>query len=313
MITMTRPKNQGAVCKKPVRARCTRSFPRSRSKNIPRQEEYIAQNDELFARVAKGDERARNELIKLNIPLVIYIATQHNMQFSLPDILSIGRMALDIAIDHYDPKRGNFGTYASFWIRQQFHLAIARGGTIVLTPQANYKRWKIGKTTEELGGELEREPTVEEISDASGFSPQVVRNTLMIPYTKLSLQQPLQDGLDTTVEDMLWDSEALSPCQSLELVDRHEWLETLLRKFNDRTRSIIVMRFGLSGEPPMILQDIAIKLNVSRERIRQILNRALYKLRQWASREMELCDGTQETPVATQQLDNHKTMEEDNL
>jgi RNA polymerase primary sigma factor len=238
---------------------------------------------ELGARVQRGDEAAFQKLIEANLRFVVAMAKKYARSgYPLHELINEGNLGLIEAVSRFDPSRGvRFITYASWWIRQAILAAIAHHGQVFrLPPKLKHELYrfetKVGRLTQELG----RRPTVDEISKELGMSEEDVREMLEGTPTEVSLDTPIGgEGAEMRLEDLIQDQHVTPVDEALIAQSFEEQLQTLLSQLDDKERLIIERRFGLGDREPQTLAEIGSDMNLSRERIRQIEERALSKLR----------------------------------
>jgi RNA polymerase primary sigma factor len=240
------------------------------------------EEQKLGARVQKGDEEAFRKLIESNLRFVVAMAKKYARSgYPLHELINEGNMGLIEAASRFDPTRGvRFITYASWWIRQAILAAIAHYGQVFkLPPKLKHELYRFETKVARLTQELGRRPTVDEISKKLGIKEQDVREMLEGTPTEVSLNTPVGEEDEAHLEDLIRDP-AVTPVDDL-LIARslEEQLQTLLSQLDEKERLIIERRFGLGDQEPQTLAEIGSQLHLSRERIRQIEERALGKLR----------------------------------
>lgn len=247
-----------------------------------KQEEEI----ELAKKIKAGSSEARKRMIRSNLRIVVKIAKQY-IHFGLPlmDLIEEGNMGLMRAVDKFNPKRGfRLSTYAAWWIRQAIGRAISQQGRLIRLPvYMNELVVKWNKTNERLSQELGRVPALEEIAKAMNISIKKARQINSWITKTSSLEAPVgEDGKDQ-VKDLIEDTNTESPEAQIAKTMDKELLNELLSRAKERERKVLTMRFGLSDGKPHTLAEVAKKLKVSRERIRQIEEIAIKKLRKLAN------------------------------
>jgi len=238
--------------------------------------------DDLKKAVEEG-KAARHKLIEHNLRLVVSIARRyvgHGMP--LADLIEEGNLGLMRAAEKFDWRRGfRFSTYATWWIRQAVTRGLAEGGrTIRLPVHVGEALTKIGRETQRLSLELGREPTNQELAEATGLSPERIDEYKNASRLPLSLEAPLGEDGETNLGEVLEDTEAANPEHIADHTMLGEDIKRALERLNERQRAIIIMRYGLYGGQPMTLEAAGRKLGVTRERARQIEQEALNRLRQ---------------------------------
>ena len=241
-------------------------------------------------RRAKNDEereRARSELIRANLRFAFSVAKQYqNRGVPLGDLVSEANAGLVRAADKYDPDVGvNFISYAVWWIRQALHSAVQRQGRTVQVPlnrAADLTR--VSRAQEVLRQKLSREPYEEEIATVADLSLDVTRGLVALLQPVRSLDEPTVTGdqgrtlAETLVLDRGEDEDVLPG--GVESDSRREAIARALEVLSPRDRRVLTLYFGLEGSRPMTLQEIALELGVTRERVRQLRDRALKRLRE---------------------------------
>jgi len=240
------------------------------------------EEQDLGARVQAGDEAAFRKLIESNLRFVVAMAKKYSRSgYPLHELINEGNMGLIEAASRFDPSRGvRFITYASWWIRQAILAAIAHyGQTFRLPPKLKHDLYrfetKVGRLTQELG----RRPSIDEISRELGMKEEEVRDLLGATPTEISLNAPIGEEGEMRLEEVIEDHSIMPSDDILIAKSFEDQLQKLLGQLDDKERLIIERRFGLGDLEPQTLAEIGTDLNLSRERIRQIEERALTKLR----------------------------------
>jgi RNA polymerase primary sigma factor len=241
-----------------------------------------AREIELAAKIKKGNKAAKAEMIRANLRLVVKIARDYaNLGLPLLDLISEGNIGLVKAVERFDPaKGGKLSTYGSWWIKQSIKRALAnQGKTIRLPVHLVDKIAKIRRVGAGLSDELGREATDEEIAEEVGMNAGKVTQLKQAAIRPASLDAPVGEDDSTEFGEMVGDVAAVDPFESLS--DKNMQIEVgeLLGQLDDREKKIINARFGLDGSDPITLEEVGDKFGVTRERIRQLQNIALGKLR----------------------------------
>ena len=237
---------------------------------------------EMGVRVQKGDEEAFRRLIEANLRFVVAMAKKYARSgYPLHELINEGNLGLIEAVSRFDPSRGvRFITYASWWIRQAILAAIAHHGQVFsLPPKLKHELYRFETKVARLTQELGRRPSVDEISKELGMTEEDVRGMMEGPPTEVSLSTPVGEENETRLEDLIEDPSVAPVDEVLIAQSFEEQLQTLLSQLDDKERVIIERRFGLGDRDPQTLAEIGSDLHLSRERIRQIEERALLKLR----------------------------------
>jgi RNA polymerase primary sigma factor len=237
---------------------------------------------ELAARIKRGDREARALMIKANLRLVVKIAHDYaNLGLPLLDLISEGNIGLMKAVERFDPaKGGKLSTYAAWWIKQSIKRALAnQSKTIRLPVHLVDKISKMRRVSLQMSEELGREPTDEELAEEIGISSGKVSQLKTVSIRPASLDAPISDDDSTEFGEIVGDEEAQTPFELLRDKNLRDEVSELLEVLDDRERKIIFQRFGLDGGKPKTLEEVGKKFGVTRERIRQLQNIALVKLR----------------------------------
>jgi len=234
----------------------------------------IEEEIKLAARVRKGDETARQHMIRANLRLVVRIALDYrDFGLTLQDLISEGNIGLIKAVDRYDPtKGGKLSTYAAWWIKQSIQRALAnQSKTIRLPVHAVAKISQIRKTARALSEKLGHEVTDEELAAELNMPLEKLIHLRSVAVHPASLDAPLGDSSDSSLlGDVVRDDAASSPSDSLGSKNVSADLANAISSLGEREAQIIRMRFGLDGNDEMTLEEIGKKFNVTRERIRQL-------------------------------------------
>jgi RNA polymerase primary sigma factor len=237
---------------------------------------------ELAGRIRAGDAQARTQMIRCNLRLVVRIAHDYaNLGMPLPDLISEGNIGLMKAVERFDPsKGGKLSTYAAWWIKQSIKRALAnQSKTIRLPVHLVDKISKMRRVAAQMSEELGREPTDQELAEEVGLSAGKISLLKTASTRPASLDAPLSEEDSTEFGEMVRDTEARDPFEELRDNNLREELGDLLGILDERERKIIFSRFGLDGGKARTLEEVGLKFGVTRERIRQLQNTALGKLR----------------------------------
>jgi RNA polymerase primary sigma factor len=236
----------------------------------------------LARRIRQGDREALEKLVNSNLRFVVSIAKKYqNQGVALADLINEGNLGLIRAAEKFDETRGvKFISYAVWWIRQAILQALAEQSRIVRVPLNRAgELHRIGKRSSALVQELGREPTVSELAEGLDVNPDELYQTMSIAMAHLSLDAPLAPGEDNKLLDYLADENRLGPEQETFENALRSNVEAALSKLKPREAKILRLYYGLEGEEAMTLEEIGQQLGVTRERVRQIKERALARLR----------------------------------
>jgi len=237
---------------------------------------------QLADRIKVGDKGARAHMIKANLRLVVKIAQDYaNYGLPLLDLISEGNIGLMKAVERFDPnKGGKLSTYAAWWIKQSIKRALAnQSKTIRLPVHMVDKISKMRRVAMVLSEELGREPTDEELAEEIGIDRAKLSHLKSAALRPASLDAPISEDDTTEFGEIIGDEKAQTPLELLSHKNMHMQLDDLLEVLDERERKIIDARFGLAGQKPKTLEDVGQEFGVTRERIRQLQNIALKKLR----------------------------------
>ena len=237
---------------------------------------------ELAAKIKKGDKKARELMIKANLRLVVKIARDYEgIGLPLLDLISEGNIGLMKAVERFDPaKGGKLSTYGSWWIKQSIKRALAnQSKTIRLPVHLVDKISKMRRTGMRLQEELGREPTDEELGEELGTTASRVSQMRMAAVRPASLDAPIGDEDSNNFAEVVQDESADTPYEQLEEKTVTRMLQEMVKTLDPREATILRARFGLDGGAQKTLEEVGEKFGVTRERVRQIQNIALKKLR----------------------------------
>jgi RNA polymerase primary sigma factor len=240
------------------------------------------QENELAARVRRGDAAARDWMIRANLRFVIKIAREYeHLGLPLLDLISEGNIGLMLAVDRFDPRKGaRLTTYAVLWIRQSIRRALAsQGKTIRMPVYAVDQIYHLGRAEMRLREELGRDATESELAAELGLSSDRIGELRIAAIRPASLDAPLGDDDSSRLADVVADENAELPGLNLDKEDSFELLHEVLPKLPPREATIIRLRFGLEGGVEKTLEEIGALMRLTRERIRQLQNLALKRLR----------------------------------
>ena len=241
-------------------------------------EEEIA----LARAIKEGDQEALEKLTKANLRFVVSVAKQYqNQELSLGDLINEGNLGLIKAARRFDETRGfKFISYAVWWIRQSILQALAEQSRVVRLPLNRVGALnKIGKAFSNLEQEFEREPSPEEIAEQLDMTTFEVTDTLKMSGRHLSMDAPFNQGEDNRLLDILHNDRAPSPDHGLMEESLKNEVERALQTLSRREAEVVRLYFGLNREHPLTLEEIGEKFNLTRERVRQIKEKAIRRLR----------------------------------
>ncbi|MBD0319705.1 MAG: RNA polymerase sigma factor RpoD/SigA [Gemmatimonadetes bacterium] len=241
------------------------------------------QEIELGRRARLGEEDAVNELVRANLRFVISVAKKYqNRGVSLSDLIQEGNVGLVTAARKFDPDQGvKFISYAVWWIRQAILSALANQGRSVRVPLNRASDLaKIFRERERLKQELRRDPTPQELSEATGLSPEIVESLQTLNAAEIRLDAPIGDSDDSQLMDRFIADEAIMTEDEVEERLLSERIDRALNTLQPRDAKVLKLYFGLEGGREHTLEEIGDILGVTRERIRQLRDRALKRLRE---------------------------------
>ena len=251
----------------------------------------LEQETALARRVLKGDEAARQHMIQANLRLVVRIAKDYD-NFGLPlmDLISEGNFGLIKAVERFDPdKGGKLSTYAAWWIKQAIKRALASNGKTIRLPVHMVDRIaQMRRVSNQLAKEIEREPTNEEIAQAMDIPLSKVVHMKSVANQAASLDQPVGEDGDATLGDLVKDESARTPFENLRGKSDLTEIAEMLAHLEPREAEVITLRFGLSGESPLTLEEVGELFKLTRERVRQLQQSALMQLRRMMTERQKL-------------------------
>ena len=242
----------------------------------------VEEEVELAARIKKGDRRALEKLTKANLRFVVSVAKQYqNQGLSLPDLINEGNLGLIKAAEKFDETRGfKFISYAVWWIRQSILLALAEQARIVRLPL--YQVGSLNKITKALAKfeqENERRPSSEELANIIGLPVDKIGDTLKVQGRHISVDAPFVEGEDNSLLDVLVNDDSPMADRTLVNESLSKEIDRALDTLTPREKDIVRMFFGIGG-PEMTLEEIGSTFGLTRERVRQIKEKAIRRLRQ---------------------------------
>lgn len=239
------------------------------------------QEVELAQRIRKGDKRALERLTKANLRFVVSVAKQYqNQGLSLPDLINEGNVGLIKAAEKFDETRGfKFISYAVWWIRQSILQAIAEQSRLVRLPLNQVG--SVNKITRELNKfeqEHERKPSVDEIAERVDLPEDKIADAMKANSRHVSMDAPIADGEDSSMIDFL-SGDSSNTDRELAIESLKAEVSRILKLLTDKEQKVLRAFFGIDGSPEMTLDEIGEKYNLTRERVRQIKEKALRRLR----------------------------------
>ena len=257
------------------------------------------QEIELARKIKKGDAAARERMINANLRLVVTIARDYvNLGVPLLDLISEGNIGLTKAVERFDPAKGaKLSTYAMWWIKQSIKRALANQSKMIRLPvHLVDKTAKVRRISLQIAEELGREPTDDELGEEIGISGENIARLKSLGIRPMSIDVPMSESDPTEFAEVIGDEEAQTPFEMLRDKNLLDEMDGLLNVLDAREKKIIAQRFGLDGQEPRILEEIGQSLGITRERIRQLQNNALSKLRRALRKREDALDLAQ--PVA---------------
>ena len=241
------------------------------------------QEKALAVSYAAGDKKAKDKLVEANLRLVIMAAKRYNLHTSLPfeDLIQEGNIGLMRAVDSYDANKGwRFSTYAMYWIKQAISRAMLNHGRTIRVPIHMLElKSKYTKAIQELTKKNDKEPTSEEIAKFMNIDLKKVKEIETLIKDPISLSVSLNDEDDGTLEDLVADPNQDRPDDRIDNELRAKAINQILETLDNREKNIVIARFGLNGRKAQTLDELAVEYKLTKERIRQIEQNALHKLR----------------------------------
>ncbi len=236
----------------------------------------------LAALIRKGDQSALEKLTKANLRFVVSVAKQYQHQgLSLSDLINEGNLGLIRAAKRFDETKGfRFISYAVWWIRQSILQALADQSRIVRVPLNRVGvRNKIARAAQHLEQDFEREPTAEEISEYLEMDLEEVSSTINLANRHVSIDSPVGEDGEGTMIDVMENKEADAADHEIQHESMHYEIELALRSLPEKQQKVIRCLYGIGMDRPMGMEDIGVECNITRERVRQIRDKALDALR----------------------------------
>jgi RNA polymerase primary sigma factor len=247
----------------------------------------LQEESDLARRIKRGDRKAREHMIKANLRLVVKIAHDYDgLGLPLLDLIGEGNIGLMTAVERFDPAKGaKMSTYAAWWIKQSMRRALSnQSRTIRLPVHVVDKMNQLKRLSHRLTDQLGREPTDSELADRFSLSTSKVAQLRTLGRRPTSLDAPIGDDDDNRFSDIIEDEEALTPHELLRIKAMREEIHKHVKHLTPREAEILTMRFGIDGRGSRTLEIVGRKFKVTRERVRQIQDTALSKLRRHLER-----------------------------
>lgn len=242
----------------------------------------LAQEAELARKIRAGDKEALNTLVQANLKFVVAVCRNYQYQgLPLGDLINEGNLGLIRAAKRFDETMNfKFISYAVWWIRQAILSALADQSRVINIPPSRVGTiHKMGKTSVKLEQKLGRAPTVSELAEEMGVSITEIHESLQLSSSPMSLDAPVKDGEDGRLEDVLEDHNVESPDRSTMAYTLREEMKGILSSLDEREEKVVRLYYGIGLETTYTLEEIAQRFNLTRERVRQIKEKALKRLR----------------------------------
>ena len=262
----------------------------------------------LAKRIAKGDNEARETLIRSNLRLVVKIAHDFKgLGLPLLDLISEGNIGLMRAVEKFDPTKGaKLSSYAAWWIKQSMRRALAnQARTIRIPVQSASKIGKIQNAKNKLTQQLGREPTDKEIATEVNLTERTVTGLRQGKTSTISLFDPIQNGAEGEFKDIIADEKSIAPDDIARDDETLNTMNKLVKQLPERERVILKLRFGLDGEKPKTLEEVSRSIGRTRERVRQIQNQALETLRAAIEEQKSIEEITRENNLNNDEDDDY--------
>lgn len=243
----------------------------------------LEEEKNLCLRAANGEQFARERLAEANLRLVVSVAKKYINRTKIPflDLIQEGNVGLMRAIDKFDPTLGfKFSTYAVWWIKQSISRAVVEQSRAIRLPTHIIEQLsKMGRVTQEIFQETLQEPTIAQIAERMGLSEEKIRELQAIVKEPVSIDQTISEDEDATIGDLIADEEDESPIDKLFQEDIRNKLKTVLETLDKREMDVLLRRYGIGYQRAQTLEEIGSYYQLTKERIRQIEEKALKKMR----------------------------------
>src|SRR5687767_7778951 len=245
--------------------------------------DLITADDEvkLTQRIKEGDQGALDKMVKANLRFVVSVGKQYqNKGLSLGDLINEGNVGLVKAAMRFDEMRGfKFISYAVWWIRQSILQAIAEQSRVVRIPLNRFGSLnKLNRTFAVLEQQFQRDPSAEELAEVLNLAPEEIRETAQMGTRQVSINAPFMQGEENGLLDVLEDESEDTPDSTLISNSLRQDVQRSLSTLTERESDVISLYFGLNGKPAMTLEEIGLKFNLTRERVRQVKEKGIRRL-----------------------------------